>query len=351
MLKIRINHWLTEFQKYLFTYRDGFFDLPYLSNSPAIMVEAFKHMPFTKYLEEEKEIRTDNIFTDGLMRYRELEEGLWVIITEIEFKKNVSTKALYDKEPCDYHFLSHFIYTSRISGIEINDISIPTIGWSLYKPGTEIKAYFNKGDKGVFANFAFNELWFEHNILAMNLDKDQLFSKFLESESGYVTWDNVLPGSELLIKKILDLLKHENQTQQGLLPIKILCLQIILNFFKRIAITTPLKEQIKLHDSDRRVVAKAEKILTDNLTMPFPGVTFIAEALHTTPGKLQTVFRTVHHTSIFQYYQKKQMLLALQMLKAKSTSVKEVALTFKYKNYSKFSAAFKKYHNIPPSEV
>ncbi len=348
MLNIRIDNWLTEFKKRLVTYHDGFFDLPYLSNTPAVIIEEFKHIPFTKYLEKENEIHIDNIFADGLMCYRELEEGLWVIITEMEFKKNLSTSALYDNEPCDYYFLSHFIYSKRGN---VNDATAHMLGWRLYKPGVEIKTCFNKGDKGVFATFAFNKSWLEHNILTTDFAENQNFLIFFETESAYMTWGNVLPGSELLIREIIDLIKHEKRAQHGILPVKILCLQTVLDFFTATTTDHPIKEQIKLRDSDRCMVAKAEKILTDNLTIAFPGINAIAQALNTSPTKLRTIFRKVHQTSIFQYYQKKQMSLALQMLKANHTSVKEVALTFKYRNSSKFSAAFKKHHNILPSEV
>ena len=143
MLESRIRKWAIGFRKYFFLYRNGYFELPYLSNTPQIMVNSFQNMPFTKKVPDEHIIYSDTIFTSGSMRYRELEDGLWIILSEMNFKKNVCTKALYDQEPCKYYFLSHFRYTSLIKNISINEINLPNIGWSLYKPGTEIKAFFN----------------------------------------------------------------------------------------------------------------------------------------------------------------------------------------------------------------
>jgi AraC-like DNA-binding protein len=77
----------------------------------------------------------------------------------------------------------------------------------------------------------------------------------------------------------------------------------------------------------------------------------MAQLLHASPGKLRTTFKDIHNISIFQYYQKKQMMLALEMLRENPTSVKYIALTFGYQNPSKFSKAFKKHHNILPSQV
>lgn len=306
-----------------------------------MMVESLKHMPFNKHVAAENAIYTNNIFAEGVLYYREIEEGFWILITEIEFKKNVSTNALYNNTPCDYHFLSHFIYTSPIDGIEVNGVTIPTVGWSLYKPGTEIKSYFNKGDKGVFANFAFSETWFEGHDLG----------HFMLSDKSYFTWENILPDSELLIREILDRLKVERQAGIGSIPLKIHCLQFISNFFSQVIPNKGMHAPTKLQDADRRLVARAEKILTDNLTNPFLGIEGLALLLNTSPTKLKGVFKAVHHNSIFQYYQRKQMLLALQMLRAKPISLKSISLTFGYSNPSKFSTAFKKYHNFLPSEI
>ena len=75
-------------------YRDGYYKLPYICNSPQIMLDSFKGMPYTKFNEANNYIETHNPFTDGKMYFRELSEGLWITISEIEFKKNVSTHAL-----------------------------------------------------------------------------------------------------------------------------------------------------------------------------------------------------------------------------------------------------------------
>ncbi|MGY3215083.1 helix-turn-helix transcriptional regulator [Mucilaginibacter sp. HD30] len=350
MLKLRVNQWLNGMRKYFFTYRDGYFDLPYLSNSPEIMIESLKHMPFTKFLAAENEIHTNNIFSEGVMRYRELEEGLWIMITEIEFRKNVSMHALYDQEPCDYYFLAHFTYSSVANRIRFNDLTIPTHGWGFYKPGTEVKSFFSKDDKGTFTNFVFNEKWFERNLPMATLAKEDNFKHFFESGNSYKTWDNLVPGSDLLIKNILDLLKDGRQDQQGIILVKMLCLQIISQFFASIS-TQNLAPKIKVSKDDSRMVARTEKILIDRLTSGFPGINSLAETLHTSAAKLQNLFKAVNDNSIFQYYQEKQMVLALQMLRSKPVSVKEIALTFGYQSPGKFSAAFKKYHGFSPSTI
>lgn len=43
-----IKNWLSSFQKYFFYYRDGFYELPYIANSPELIVASFGSMPFVK---------------------------------------------------------------------------------------------------------------------------------------------------------------------------------------------------------------------------------------------------------------------------------------------------------------
>jgi len=344
---IRISRWLNKFRKYFFTYRDGYFDLPYLSNSPDLMVESFKRMPFTRYDGAANVIYTNNMFTDGAMYFCELEEGLWIMQTEMEFKKNVSTNALYDNEPCDYHFLSYFIYNSLVNRQGFNGVTIPIQGWGFYKPGTEIKAYFNKGDTGIFTDFVFNKAWFERHI---PLRGEHDFKPFLESGDTYKTWENMVPGSEMMIREILSLLKT-SKPEESLIPLKIICLKIISQFFISISTTHPLKPHTALRDNHSRLVARTENVLLDKLTTSFPGIDELAQTLNTSPTKLATAFKTVHNNSIYQYYQQKQMELALEMLKTSGMSVKSVAITLGYQSPGKFSAAFKKYHQVLPSEI
>ena len=160
----------------------------------------------------------------------------------------------------------------------------------------------------------------------------------------------MVPGSDAMIDQILAIMKNENSGQAGIIPLKLLCLQIISHFFISMATVNQIQPNPKLHDQDSRLVARAEKILFDSLLISFPGVPEMAMLLHTSPTKLQLLFKAVHGNPMYQYYQEKQMVLALKMLKADPKSVKELALTFGYKNPSKFSAAFKKYHHILPSQ-
>ncbi len=347
----RIEKWIFNIKKYIVLYKDGYYIIPYLSNSPEVMINSLKSMPFTKHNGNENVIHTDNIFSKGALYYRQLADGLWIIITEIEFLKDVCTKALYDGEPTDYYFLSHLSFKTQIDSNNINAVKVPTTGWTLYKPGHEATAFYNKGTDGIFTNIIFTRAWAEKNIPLDDLYETNILKKYFESEQTLVIWEDMVPNATEIVGNLLATLKSKEAENANHLQFTINCLELVNDFLK--SASTRHLHQIEniLSDADRRHLAKAEKILTDALYKTFPGIETIAKEVNLSPTKLKNSFKLVYGKPLNQYYQEKQMLLALQLLKNKTISVKDVAQTFGYENTSNFTVAFKKYHQMLPSEV
>ena len=348
----RIGKWLKGFQKYLFSYRDGFFELPYLSNSPEAMVESLRSMPVTRHNALEQAIYANNPFTNGVLRYREIEEGLWLLVTNITFKVNVHTKALYDDAPCDYYFLSFSLYEREIplQDTQINKIAFPSKSWSLYRPGTEIAAYHYKGTSGHFFNFVFNKAWAEKNLSLDSSTVEGHVKKLLDSEAGLICWDEIVPGADELAMEIWRNMEAENNGSFNNLTLKVQTLGIITDFFKN-AFQRKLLDQTKISEAERRSVANAEKIIKDNLSGSFPGIENIAKLVYLSPTKLKSTFKTVYGTSLLQYYNERKMVLAMQLLKKTDIPIKSIALSAGYESAGKFSATFRKQFGVLPSEI
>lgn len=351
MLAQRTSKWLSKIKKQLFFYRDGYYELPYISNSPDIMLASFKTMPFAKHNPTEKAIYTSNPFTDGVLYYRELEDGFWLTATDIEFKKNVCTKAQYDNGPCDYYFLSHFRYNSAIKEASIHSVELSKAGWSLYKPGTEIMARFNAGDKGVFLNFAFNTAWFTRNVQVENWVDENVIKQYLASNTAYIVWKDIVSSAAGDVQKILAMLKDERANAFNNFTLKMLCMHMMMRFFKSIADMPTNDENNTIKEVDRQQLANVEGMLVATLCTQFQGIDVIAKSVHMSPTKLKTLFKVIYGKSLLQYYQEKQMLMAMELLKNKGTSVKGVALSLGYDNTSNFTLAFKKYHQFLPSDI
>jgi len=87
ILNEQLKSWFAKFQKYKVTYKEGFFRLSNLANSPYTIIESFDKMPFCNHNREKKLILSNTLFLNAQLYYTELEEGLWVLVSDLQFKK------------------------------------------------------------------------------------------------------------------------------------------------------------------------------------------------------------------------------------------------------------------------
>ena len=147
MLSKRLENWFIDFQKKMFFYKDGFFQMPYLSNTPQLMINCMIKMIISKHKPLEKAIYSINPFLKGVMRYRELEEGFWLMAAYFHFTANVTTISVCDETVPEYYFLAFSSYKVVLPQINTNgsNFFLPINTWSLYKPGAENDASHYKG--------------------------------------------------------------------------------------------------------------------------------------------------------------------------------------------------------------
>ena len=88
-----------------------------------------------------------------------------------------------------------------------------------------------------------------------------------------------------------------------------------------------------------------------NIYGKFPGIEILAKQFDVSPTKLKNDFKTRYGTSIFNYFQTKQMELAYQIIANEGLKIKEVATLFQYENASKFTKAFEKVNKTLPSQL
>ncbi len=351
----RVIKWIKKFEKYFFYYKDGYFVLPYLTNTPQLMLESLKNMPFVAHDAEKEVMYSTTPFTQGQLRYQEIEEGLWLIVSELEFKVNVHTKAVYDDYGSDYYFLAFSIYENPDSpqmDMLINKQEVKNHTWAMYKPGIPIDAFHIKGTKGLFFNFSFNRKWIEANFLDKDRSLNFSIQKILDAEMGYLAWEGLMSDAQPHALDIWKSLKGETKQAFSKLKVKIQTLEILTIFFSKVYQEgfNPNKKYNNSHISEDPIV-KIEKYLVQNLTNDFPGINFLAEKVNVSPSKLKVNFKKAFATSIYQYFRTKQMELAMDMLKEDHVQIKNISVFFGYENPSKFSLAFKKVHKKLPSEV
>lgn len=353
MLK-RINNWFQHAKKYFFAYKNGFYEVSYMGNSPAYMVASIKKMPFVKHDAAAQKLTTNNPFAKGIMHYQEIEEGLWVIYAEMEYKQNFSYKVIYDAYiPCDYYHLSYNINTDDAGGkaAQINHIAYDNRNWTLFKPESDLLDCHFKNSKGNHFSIFFSKDWLQQNLLNGQIQSNKINDFFNSHKTHYIIWPDL---SNTTFQEVLNIKnrisKKTELVSTNLLQFKIDVLAFFLCFINVCDRENIDEKHYEIPNSDRLRIMKVEKYLSDNLNNKFEGIETLAKKYNISPTKLKSDFKLMYGKTIFQYFQKLQMQLANNLLKNEDVRIKELAARFGYENPGKFSTAFQKYFNILPSQ-
>ncbi len=354
MFVARLENWFIDFKKKMFFYKDGFFQMPYLSNTPQLMVDCMIKMIISKHKPLEQAIYSNNPFLKGVLRYRKFEEEFWLMAAHFHFTSNVTTKSVCDEAICEYYFLAFSSYKvllpqSNSTGL---DFFLPINTWTFYKPGAENDASHYKGTNGLFYNFVFTEKWLNDNFNYLELGQENFLDDFLKSDLMSVSFSNIVPDAVSKINAIWTVLENENKGVFNIDFIKSESINLINSFFK-IAIH---RKKIGLANIESSIYfrnfVKVETIIRDNLTTSFPGIESISKDVNMCSTKLKTSFKLVYGVSIKQYHKEMKMLLAKQLLENTNMYINEIATAVGYESGSKFSASYKKqFGNLPSAKV
>lgn len=349
----QLKAWLTKFKKYKVNYKDGFFHLSNLANSPYTIVETFKSSPFCNYKAEKKRITVKTLFLNAQLYYLKLEEGLWILVSDQEFKKNVVMHNIYDEElPLDYHFINlHYnqkAFTSKL--MLINGMVLTDKTWNLFKAGHAKTSYHFKDAHELNITIYFTNQWLVKELTSKSYFKNSNLDSFFKSENTYLFLPDIDLGSDAFYQDFLYLLKQKDSNEKTK-EIKHFLNDFFKHFIDKYNLEPINEHYFKLADKDRKYIQQTEKYLMDNLVYSFPGVDAVAEKVGVSPTKLKTDFKVIHNQSLYQYYRYHQMHLANKLLSEKASTVKEVATLLGYENASKFAVVFKEQFGVQPSSL
>ena len=349
MLFKRIENWLVHFQKYFFTYSNGFFNLSYLMNSPQVMINCMEKMPFVKYNKVLQKINTNNPFCEGTIYHQDIEDGLTLLLTDVKFKANLKIKLIYDK----YLPVEHYNLV-----MHIDKVSFPTIHenianikyeknfWIFIKPGSIDSDYHLKGTHGYYVSLHFTEKWIEKNI--QTNEKIQALQSFIQSENKFNIWHDDSKDLEAIYNTFYEIIGERKEVKNiDTLRLKLKTYEFIDIFFTRVFIR---KESKITSGKEIQKMLIAEKILLEDMSY-FIGVEALAKKTGISSSKLKNDFKKAFGKSVYKYYNEKQLTIASAYLKNPDYKIKDVALLFGYENPSKFTKAYKELFGILPSEV
>jgi len=348
-----IDRWYNKIKPFLFKYKDGFFELPYLGNSPLLIIDSFRKMPFIKHDEKKQMITSTSPFVYANVYYQEFEDQLIILFSMLEIKANICFKGVSKKD------LSHDYYCLTMStNLEkdvvakriINGERIENSSFQLIKPGISLNTYHFKNSNFQSFSIYFKEEWLL-KFITSGKDINNKLQEFKNSNTEcYITTidDDIFLAEFLGIVKFQLKIKLENRDVE-LLHTKV---NDFLNYYLNTAFTLPNSSMhYNLSNTDRVKLKEVERILTEHITQKFPGISFIAKQIGFSETKLKSLFKEVYQKTLLEYFQDMQMRCAYDMLKEGKMKVTEVANHFGYANVGKFGATFKSYTNVLPSKV
>ena len=255
--------------------------------------------------------------------------------------------------PSDHYSLTFTQYESQVQlqNTFIDKVPFQNKFWGFKKPGVDTGAHFYKGSKCKFYIFYFYPNWIEKNVPFDKLDNDLPFKKFLNSDKGFISYQDIVPNAVELSDQIEQTFIDFNKDVFSDTLLKSQTLSLVSSFFKN-AFADLRNQDYEVKDSvNYKKMSQCERLISKNLAVPFLGIEAIAKKLSLSPSKLKMDFKLVYGTSILQYNIDQKMQFAMQLLLNTDMQVKHVGREVNYDNASKFSAAFKKKFDKLPSEI
>lgn len=344
-----LTRWFKKFERYKVTYKNGSYQLSNLFQSPATMIETFEKMPFCKHDRARKLLSSDSMFLKSEMHYCNLEDGLFMMVSNLHFKKNVLMRNLYDNDlPREYHFINiHIKATTVVNKSMVNGLVLKDRTWSMYKAGHAITEYHFKNSEEKNITIFFTGKWLERQKRLNAVFRNSKLADFFNSPNTYL----ILDESDIVYETMWDEMMSlaTESVDNNIDALHKITYGVLINFIEKLNSEIISENHFKLSDTDRKNIQRAEQYLNDYLFGDFPGIEKIASKVGISPTKLKSDFKSMHDTSVYRYFSVQQMRAARGLLLQRKYTVKEVAGLLGYENASKFSAAFKKVFNVVPS--
>lgn len=347
-----LKKWFNKFERYKVTYKNGSYHLANLFQSPQTVIASFDSMPFCKHYPERKCQISETIFIKSTMYYFNPEEELWVLVSNLQFKKNVMMKNLYDKDlPLEYHFINiHIKDKSIVNKSLVNGLTLKNRTWSMFKAGEAVNEYHFKNSIENNITIFFTTKWLEKQIIKNPKYKTDRLKDFFDSSNSYLILDEEDSIYDNIFEHVMNLVEG-NKNDARINELKDQTYLVLSKFINKLNSEIISENHFGLNDKDRKNIQRAEAFLLDNLMGSFPGIEKVALKVGISPSKLKMDFKSYHNKSIYQYYSEHQMKLAYELINRNTYTVREIASMLGYENSSKFSSRFKSIYEISPSEL
>ncbi len=126
---------------------------------------------------------------------------------------------------------------------------------------------------------------------------------------------------------------------------------LVERFFTKIKAKADLASfEVNFKTDDIQTIREIEQLMVEDFSKKPPSINDLSRKAAMSATKFKNLFKVVYGTPVYEYYQRRRMQVAAELLSATDESVKEVAAKVGYHNISNFTTAFKKQFNQLPQE-
>jgi AraC-like DNA-binding protein len=351
-LEKNFQEWSKRIAHKVFKYKNGFFEFPYQFTHPKVLVNSINAFSFMKHDSTSQKVSTNNPFFKGGFYYFEIEEGLWITIFEVFYKRNLAFINKNQIEVSGFYNLS-FIKLFENENIEskphINGDVFMNSDWTFYRSENVVNAYHFKNTHSLIATYTFDDNWLEKNLnlsaLSENHPLKSLFGLGLDYNPII---KNPVKEAENKIESLFNLMKGLNKSQSNNFLIKTRCQLMIAEFFEEFSNNLVDLNYCK---EDKYLITQLINYLESNLYGKFPGIEELSLNVNASPTKIKILFKKWFGCGIAKWFSNRQMEMASKIIKEENALIQDVANKFGYASSSKFTAAFKNYHGVNPSKI
>jgi AraC-like DNA-binding protein len=348
-----VNDWFNKYKSYVLLYRGGFWEIPYMSNSPETIVKSILKMPFTKHSPKRNHVLSKTPLIKGEFYYEELEKGLWLIQSNLEYQANINyVKKGEGQDSANWYLLNLTTFGLKQKLALMDGIPHTNCAWLFYKPNSWATNCHFKGAHEMNLAFYVHKDWLKEKLKTdINFSSSPL-NYFMESRASYDIWNDSLSSSKKYYNKVVENFSNaQERTKEINEELRTFSLELIDYFISKYEHNNISLDHFKVSDKTRVSIYKIEKLLLERLGGPFPGLDFLTKEASISETSLKVNFKHIFGTSTAQYFQQKQMFLAKEILETTDIKIKDLSLKMGYLSHSKFTAAFKKHNGILPSEI
>lgn len=350
----RVNTFIKRYTNKIPTYKDGFFEIPFVANSPQMMVNSLGKL-FMNKLDEKNQVITSNTpFADGTFHYFKLDEHCWLMAIDVMFKRSMRYKKMHLPEKVsDFYTFSFSKFIRQLPRMpKFNDqLLYSNDYYVITRPGENIEASYMKGTHGLYINLMVTPEWFRENSRQQKFKSTAIIEEFMKEGKPYFSWPLFQEDDISFHEQIWKMAQNKKLVDEEYIQ---KLRQVVYKMLDQVQISINRHDKAILHSDlngeDRKKILLAERFLMKHLYNTFPGVDSTSKEVAMSPTKLKICFKQIYGKTLFDYYQHHKMNTAKLMLASNKFQIREVAHKVGYETANKFTAAFKKQFGTLPSD-